>query len=149
MKVACQDAMCVNPAPGRLEFLSCDPMVAGASCSFDGNNTVTFTYASSVSLPFGSTIPVGSISVRALSAGSEVIWQRGDTIGPGSGVEPEFAVLTQGSNPTYANASGTREVRLNADPVVEIIKQVSCDGGASWVKDCTAPQLSRCVYATW
>lgn len=145
--LACADTACTTELPGTLEFLSTQPpsdvqiqgngcvtSVAGVgSCVANGNNRVDIHIASDISLPAGGPVNVASIRLLAktpvLNPQSGQFSQRAAS-GPN---DIEACSVLNPSDCATGGGEGSKNYFFPGACDVEIDKQLSCDGGMTWV----------------
>lgn len=137
--LACVDSTCATQIPNTLEFMSqgtngCVSSDAGVSgCSASGDNQVIVNIGSNIVIPAGSFITLATIQLEAenavLDPATGNFSQRAAT--GDNDLEAE-SIANPALDSVTGGASGSTSYLFPGVCDVQVDKQVSCDGGATW-----------------
>lgn len=137
--LACTTSDCTTQLPDTLDFINpggngCLASVAGVStCAGSGENQVLVTIGAPIVLPAGGFVDVAVVQLQAknpvLSPASGEFFQRAAT---GANDILAVSIVNPGS-PVTGGASGSTSYLFPGTCDVRVDKQVSCDGGVTWI----------------
>ena len=138
--LACQQAPCVGELPNTLQFVPAGlngcvisvPEVT--SCVASGDNAVIINIGSNLVIPAGGTVDVATIQLSAenpvLNPISGLFFQRGRT---GANDLEARSLINPDLGPVTSGAEGSTAYLFPGRCDVQVDKQISCDGGVTWV----------------
>ena len=135
--LACTSSTCTTEIPDTLDFVpgtegGCLARQTGVTCAAVGENGVTITIGSPITLPAGGAVDIAVIQLFAKNAIQSPIsgqfFQRAAT---GDNDITAVSVANPGA-PVTGGAQGSTSYLFPGKCDVRVDKQISCDGGATW-----------------